>query len=61
MQDSVIKLARECEKLDLDGLTIYLFLDYFKRYEQVTSTELAYIFEKNQPSGKRLFVKQILR
>ncbi|NEP06793.1 MULTISPECIES: VWA domain-containing protein [Okeania] len=52
MQESVIKLASECEKLDLDGLTVYLFSDYFKRYDQVTSTDLAHIFLENQPSGK---------
>ncbi|MGK7923590.1 MAG: hypothetical protein AB4080_26690 [Trichodesmium sp.] len=52
MQESVIKLASECEKLDLDGLTVYLFSDYFKRYDQVTSTNLAQIFLENQPSGK---------
>jgi len=52
MQESVIKLASECEKLDLDGLTVYLFSDYFKRYDQVTSTDLAQIFLENQPSGK---------
>ena len=52
MQESVIKLASECEKLDLDGLTVYLFSDYFKRYDQVTSTDLVHIFLENQPSGK---------
>ncbi|WP_426590709.1 VWA domain-containing protein [Dapis sp. BLCC M229] len=52
MQDSIIRLASECEKLDLDGLTVYLFSDYFKRYDQVTSTDLAQIFLENQPSGK---------
>ena len=52
MQDSVIRLATECEKLDLDGLTVYLFSDCFKRYDQMTSTDLAQIFLENQPSGK---------
>ncbi|NEO54455.1 MAG: hypothetical protein F6K54_16025 [Okeania sp. SIO3B5] len=52
MQESVIKLATECEKLDLDGLTVYLFSDYFKRYDQVTSADLVHIFLENQPSGK---------
>ncbi|MEM1168543.1 MAG: hypothetical protein AAGJ08_05535 [Cyanobacteria bacterium P01_H01_bin.35] len=52
MQDSIIRLASECEKLDLDGLTVYLFSDYFKRYDQVTSTDLGEIFLENQPSGK---------
>jgi hypothetical protein len=52
MQDSVIRLATECEKLDLDGLTVYLFSDCFKRYDQITSTDLAQIFLENQPSGK---------
>ncbi|MEB3339561.1 hypothetical protein [Okeania sp.] len=52
MQDSMIRLATECEKLDLDGLTVYLFSDYFQRYDRVTSTDLAQIFLENQPSGK---------
>lgn len=52
MQDSILALASQCEKLDLDGLTVYLFSDYFKRYDHVTSTDLARIFLENQPSGK---------
>ena len=52
MQDSILALASQCEKLDLDGLTVYLFSDYFKRYDHVTSTDLAHIFLENQPSGK---------
>ncbi|MDJ0556947.1 MAG: hypothetical protein QNJ68_21375 [Microcoleaceae cyanobacterium MO_207.B10] len=52
MQNSILALATECEKLDLDGITVYLFSDYFKRYDHVTSADLAHIFLENQPSGK---------
>lgn len=46
-----LALARKCEKLDSDGITVYLFADKFQRYDYVTSSKVEQIFEENQPHG----------
>lgn len=51
MQESTLALASKCEELDPDGITIYLFSGRFKRYDNVTSTKVAQIFQENEPSG----------
>ncbi len=50
-QESTLALARKCEQFDPDGITVYLFSGKFKRYENVTSSKVAQIFQENDPSG----------
>ncbi len=50
-QESTLALARKCEKLDPDGITVYVFSGKFKRYDDVTSAKVAQIFLENDPSG----------
>ena len=49
--ESTLALARKCEQFDPDGITVYLFSGRFKRYENVTSSKVAQIFQENDPSG----------
>jgi len=51
LQESTLALARKCEEFDQDGLTIYLFSHYFKRYRKVTSSKIDQIFQENEPHG----------
>jgi hypothetical protein len=51
MQESTLALARKCEKLDPDGITLYLFSGKFKRFDDVTSDKVAQIFMENDPAG----------
>lgn len=50
-EESTLALARTCEKLDPDGLTVYTFSSRFKRYENVTSEKVEQIFLENDPVG----------
>ena len=50
-QESTLGLASKCEQFDPDGITVYLFSDRFQRYDNVTSTKVAEIFQENSPSG----------
>jgi uncharacterized protein with von Willebrand factor type A (vWA) domain len=50
-QESTLALARKCEQFDPDGMTVYLFSSRFKRYDNVTSTKVAQIFQENDPAG----------
>lgn len=50
-QESTLALARKCEQFDPDGITVYLFSGRFKRYENVTSNQVAQIFLENEPMG----------
>jgi uncharacterized protein with von Willebrand factor type A (vWA) domain len=50
-QESTFALASKCEKLDPDGITIYLFSGRFKRYENVTASKVNQLFQENDPSG----------
>jgi uncharacterized protein with von Willebrand factor type A (vWA) domain len=53
LQECTLALARQCEEFDLDGLTVYLFSDRFKRYGNVTSSKVEQIFhfQENEPHG----------
>ena len=51
MQESTLALARKCEKLDPDGMTVYLFSGKFKRFDDVTSQKVEQIFMENDPAG----------
>ena len=35
-EESTLALAQECEQLDPDGITVYLFSGRFRRYDNVT-------------------------
>ena len=50
-QESTLALASKCEQFDPDGITVYVFSGRFKRYENVTSSKVAQIFQENEPSG----------
>lgn len=50
-QESTLAIARKCEQFDPDGMTLYVFSGRFKRYENVTSSKVAQIFQENDPSG----------
>jgi uncharacterized protein with von Willebrand factor type A (vWA) domain len=52
MQESTLALARKCEDLDSDGITVYMFSGKFKRYENVTSSKVEQIFIENEPVGR---------
>jgi hypothetical protein len=51
VQESTFALAKKCEELDPDGITVYTFSGQFKRYENVTAKQVQQIFQENQPSG----------
>lgn len=50
-QESTLALARKCEQVDPDGITVYVFSGRFRRYENVTSNKVEQIFLENDPSG----------
>jgi uncharacterized protein with von Willebrand factor type A (vWA) domain len=50
-QESTLALARKCEQFDPDGITVYLFSGRFRRYDDVTSSKVAQIFQENDPMG----------
>jgi uncharacterized protein with von Willebrand factor type A (vWA) domain len=51
VQESTLALARKCEQIDPDGITVYLFSGRFKRYDDVTSAKVEQIFLENDPMG----------
>ncbi len=51
-QDSTLALARTCEEIDPDGITVYLFSGRFRRYDNVTSDKVSQIYEENDPMGR---------
>jgi uncharacterized protein with von Willebrand factor type A (vWA) domain len=52
VQESTLAVARKCEQLDANGITIYLFSSRFKRYDNVTSDKVTQIFQENDPMGR---------
>ncbi|WP_026079886.1 vWA domain-containing protein [Spirulina subsalsa] len=52
VQESTLALAKRCEELDPDGITVYLFSGRFKRYDNVTSDKVSQVFEEHDPMGK---------
>ena len=50
-QESTLALARKCEQFEPDGITVYVFSGRFKRYDDVTSSKVAQIFQENDPAG----------
>jgi len=51
-QESTLALARKCEEIDPDGITIYLFSGRFRRYDNVTSDKVIRIYQENEPMGR---------
>ncbi|MGL5197198.1 MAG: vWA domain-containing protein [Chroococcales cyanobacterium] len=51
-QESTLALARKCEELDPDGITVYVFSGRFKRYDNVTAAKVEQIFQENEPAGR---------
>lgn len=51
-QESTVALAKKCEEIDPDGITVYLFSGRFRRYDNVTSDKVAKIYEENEPMGR---------
>lgn len=50
-QKYTLALAKKCEQLDPDGITVYMFAENFQRYDFVTSSKVKQIFEENKPQG----------
>lgn len=51
-QESTIALAKKCEEIDPDGITIYLYSGRFRRYDNVTAEKIKQIYVENEPVGK---------
>ena len=51
-QESTLALAQECEKIDPDGITVYLFSGRFRRYDNVTADKVSSIYAENDPMGR---------
>jgi uncharacterized protein with von Willebrand factor type A (vWA) domain len=51
IKESTLALARKCDQLDDDGITVYLFSGKFKRYDQVSAVKVEQIFQENEPMG----------
>lgn len=52
VQESALALARRCEQIDPDGLTVYVFSGQFRRYDNVTSEKVEQVFTENEPMGR---------
>jgi uncharacterized protein with von Willebrand factor type A (vWA) domain len=51
-QESTLALARKCEQIDPDGITVYLFSGRFRRYDNVTSDKVSQVYQENEPMGR---------
>lgn len=51
IKESTLALARKCDQLDADGITVYLFSGKFKRYDGVSAAKVEQIFQENEPMG----------
>ncbi|MEL6438922.1 MAG: VWA domain-containing protein [Cyanobacteria bacterium J06621_8] len=51
-QESTLALAQECERIDPDGITVYLFSGRFRRYDNVTASKVSTIYATNEPMGR---------
>ncbi len=50
-EESTLALAKKCEELDGDGITVYLFAGRFRRYDNVKADKVREIFAQHQPMG----------
>ena len=51
-RESTFALAKECEKVDPDGITLYLFSARFRRYDNITADKVNKIYNENDPMGR---------
>ncbi|CEJ46611.1 von Willebrand factor, type A [Umezakia ovalisporum] len=51
MQENTLALARKCERLDPDGINVYVFSGRHKFYSGVTASKVQQIFQENNPAG----------
>jgi hypothetical protein len=51
VKESTLALARKCDQLDPDGITVYLFSGKFKRFDNVSAAKVEQIFQENDPMG----------
>ena len=51
-QESTLALARTCEEIDPDGITVYLFSGRFRRYDNVTADKVVQVYAENDPMGR---------
>lgn len=51
-QESTLALAKKCDEIDPDGITIYLYSGRFRRYDNVTADKVNEIYAQNEPMGK---------
>lgn len=51
VQESTLALARKCDQLDPDGITVYIFSGKFRRYDNVNAAKVEQIFQENEPVG----------
>jgi hypothetical protein len=59
-QESTLALAKECEKIDPDGITVYLFSGRFRRYDNVTADKVTQIYQEHDPMG-RSYLAEVLQ
>jgi hypothetical protein len=50
-EEATIALARECNKYDPDGITVYAFGARFQRFDNTTEDKVRQIFQTVQPNG----------
>lgn len=50
-REGTVAIAREINKYDPDGITVYPFAGSFKRYDNVTPDKVEQIFTENSPMG----------
>jgi hypothetical protein len=51
VQESTLAIARKCEQLDPNGITLYTFSGRFRRYDNVTASRVNQVFQENDPLG----------
>jgi vWA found in TerF C terminus len=51
VQESTLAIARKCEQLDPNGITLYTFSGRFRRYDNVTASRVDQVFLENDPIG----------
>jgi predicted metal-dependent peptidase len=56
VKEYAVTVARECDKLDDDGIDVYLFNKNFIRFENTTADKVDDIFKKHSPAGGTDFI-----
>jgi hypothetical protein len=51
VQESTMAIARKCEQLDPNGITLYTFSGRFRRYDNITASRVDQVFLENDPIG----------